>query len=177
MHLMRLTLGRRWLQQGLYNCFIYLTNLDWAHFEDFCRRLTQKYAIVQIYTGPLYLPRQYPDGKWRVSYEVIGSPPSVAVPTHFFKVIVAEPTENSSHVAVGAFVLPNQEINNSTALTTFLTPIEAVERYPPTPLNLLSIAFSYSCTSHGQMLIIRASGLEFLKELPQARRTELCKEV
>ena len=150
-HLMRLTLGRRWLQQGLYNCFIYLTNLDWAHFEDFCRRLTQKYANVQIYTGPLYLPRQYPDGKWRVSYEVIGSPPSVAVPTHFFKVIVAEPTENSSRVAVGAFVLPNQEINNSTALTTFLTPIEAVERYSLTSLNLLSVVFFYIYTCHKQM--------------------------
>ena len=30
---------------------------------------------------------------------------------------------------MGAFVLPNQEINNSTTLSAFLTPIEAVERY------------------------------------------------
>jgi endonuclease G, mitochondrial len=104
--------------------------VDWAHFEDFCRRLTQKYASVQIFTGPLYLPRQYPDGKWRITYEVIGFPPSVAVPTHFFKVIVAEGNDgDQGPVAVGAFVLPNQEINNSTALTAFLTPIEAVERY------------------------------------------------
>jgi endonuclease G len=104
---------------------------DWAHFEDFCRRLTQTYASVQIYTGPLYLPRQYPDGKWRVTYEVIGDPPSVAVPTHFFKVIVAEGKNGQAGgpVSVGAFVLPNQEIENSTALTAFSTPIEAVERY------------------------------------------------
>jgi DNA/RNA endonuclease G (NUC1) len=84
---------------------------------------------VQIYTGPLYLPRQYPDGKWRVTYEVIGNPPSVAVPTHFFKVIVAERKDDQGSAAVAAFVLPNQEINNSTALTAFLTPVEAVERY------------------------------------------------
>jgi endonuclease G len=90
--------------------------------------LTQKYASVRIFTGPLYLPRQYPDGKWRVTYEVIGNPPSVAVPTHFFKVIVAEGTDETGPVAVGAFVLPNQEINNSTALTAFDTPVEAVER-------------------------------------------------
>ena len=32
-------------------------------------------------------------------------------------------------MAVGAFVLPNQEIDNSTALTAFLAPVEAVERY------------------------------------------------
>jgi endonuclease G len=104
-------------------------SIDWAHFEDFCRRLTQKYASVRIFTGPLYLPRQYPDGKWRVTYEVIGSPPSVAVPTHFFKVIVAEGPDTAGPVAVGAFVLPNQEINNSVALTSFLTPVEAIERY------------------------------------------------
>lgn len=111
--------------------FAKLTKLDWAHFEDFCRRLTQKYESVRIFTGPLYLPRQYPDGKWRVTYEVIGSPPSVAVPTHFFKVIVAEGKDGDEHgpVAVGAFVLPNQEISNSIALTEFKTPIEAVERY------------------------------------------------
>src|SRR5579862_3650017 len=82
-------------------------NVDWAHFEDFCRRLTNKYASVKIFTGPLYLPRQYPDGKWRVTYEVIGNPPSVAVPTHFFKVIVAEGKSVADPVHVGAFVLPN----------------------------------------------------------------------
>jgi endonuclease G len=91
--------------------------------------LTQKYASVRVFTGPLYLPRQYPDGKWRVTYEVIGNPPSVAVPTHFFKVIVAEGKDDQGPVTVGAFVLPNQEINNSTALTVFDTPVEAVERY------------------------------------------------
>ena len=110
----------------------WITNsIDWAHFEDFCRRLTQKYPSVRIFTGPLYLPRQYPDGKWRVTYEVIGSPPSVAVPTHFFKVIVAETLDTAAPIAVGAFVLPNQAIDNSVALTTFLTPVEAIERYPP----------------------------------------------
>jgi endonuclease G, mitochondrial len=67
-----------------------------------------------------------------VTYEVIGNPPSVAVPTHFFKVIVAEGKNGQAGgpVSVGAFVLPNQEIENSTALTAFSTPIEAVERYP-----------------------------------------------
>lgn len=44
-------------------------------------------------------------------------------------------------VAVGAFVLPNQEIDNSTALTAFLTPVEAVERYAT-----LSIAITNCCS-------------------------------
>lgn len=59
----------------------------WAHTEDFVRRLTQQFADLYVFTIPLYLPRQGADGKWRVSYEVIGNPPSVSVPTHFAKVI------------------------------------------------------------------------------------------
>lgn len=103
---------------------------------------------MRIVTGPLYLPRQYPDGKWRVSYEVIGNPANIAVPTHFFKVIVAE--KPAGDVAVGAFVLPNAEINNNTKLTDFEVPVEAVER---------------------------ASGLEFLSLVPENKKKALCKEV
>lgn len=51
------------------------------------------------------------------------------MPTHFFKVIIAEGKSEQDPVHVGAFVLPNQEINNSTALTSFIAPVEAVERY------------------------------------------------
>ena len=78
----------------------------WSHFEQFCRDLTKKYPSVRIVTGPLYLPHRDPDGKWRVSYEVIGNPPNVAVPTHFYKVIFGEDGTNSpnSKVAIGAFV-------------------------------------------------------------------------
>jgi len=121
----------------------------WSHFESFCRRLTNKYPSVRIVTGPLYLPKQHPDGKWRVSYEVIGNPPNVAVPTHFYKVIVAEDGSAGGPVAVGAFVLPNARINNKTPLTEFVVPLEIVER---------------------------ASGLEFLKALPRNRMRELCKD-
>ena len=40
---------------------------------------------VYVVTGPLYLPRQEPDGKLYVKYQVIGKN-QVSVPTHFFKV-------------------------------------------------------------------------------------------
>ncbi|KAI9734327.1 MAG: nuclease [Cirrosporium novae-zelandiae] len=129
----------------------------WAHFEDFCRRLTHKYPSVRIVTGPLYLPKKEQDGKWRVNYEVIGSPPNVAVPTHFYKVIFAEEqapatpgTPGTGLVALGAFVLPNARISNDKPLGDFEVPVEAVER---------------------------ASGLEFASKLPQARRKKLCKEI
>ena len=122
----------------------------WAHFEDFCRRLTSFYPSVRIITGPLYLPKKDTDGKWRVSYEVIGHPPNVAVPTHFYKVIFAEDGKSGGQVSLGAFVLPNAVISNDKPLHEFEVPVEAVER---------------------------ASGLEFAGLLPPARRKRLCREV
>lgn len=120
----------------------------WAHFEDFCRRLTDRYPSVRIVTGPLYLPKRDPaDGKWYTKYEMIGNPPSVAVPTHFYKVIFAEDGRVGGNVALGAFVLPNAPIPNAKPITDFEVPLEAVER---------------------------ASGLEFAAKLPAARRKRLC---
>ncbi|KAJ8608304.1 hypothetical protein MRB53_039726 [Persea americana] len=122
----------------------------WAHFEDFCRRLTHTYPSVRIVTGPLYLPKRDSDGKWRVSYEVIGSPPNVAVPTHFYKVIYGEDGRPGGNVALGAFVLPNAVIDNAKPLREFEVPLEIVER---------------------------AAGLEFASKLPTERRRRLCQEV
>lgn len=137
----------------------YLTNMSpqvgegfnrdyWAHFEDFVRRLTNKYDSIRVMTGPLYLPKLMEDGKYRVSYEVIGSPPNVAVPTHFFKLIVAE-TNGQDSIATAAFVLPNDKIDNSDALVKYQVPIEALER---------------------------ASGLELLNKVNPNKKRDLCKE-
>lgn len=148
----------KWSQQAMNETF-YLTNMCpqvgegfnrdyWSHFEDFCRRLTRRYPSVRIATGPLYLPRKDPrDDKWYVRYEVIGSPPSIAVPTHFYKVIFAEDGRAGGNVAIGAFVLPNAPIPNDKPITDFEVPVEAVER---------------------------ASGLEFAAKLPLSRRRRLC---
>ena len=122
----------------------------WAHLEDFCRRLTDSFPSVRIVTGPLYLPRRGDDGVWRVSYEVIGSPPNVAVPTHFYKVIFAEDGRIGGNVSIGAFVLPNARIANDKPLADFEVPIQAVER---------------------------ASGLEFASKLPPQRKKRLCDQV
>ncbi|KAK3375249.1 DNA/RNA non-specific endonuclease [Podospora didyma] len=150
----------KWSQQAMDDTF-YLTNMCpqvgegfnrdyWAHFEDFCRRLTNTYPSVRIVTGPLYLPRRDPqDNKFYVRYEVIGNPPNVAVPTHFYKVIFAEDAKSAAGgpVAIGAFVLPNAPIPNEKPITDFEVPVEAVER---------------------------ASGLEFATKLPVQRRKRLC---
>lgn len=43
-----------------------LTAADWAYVEDWCRRLTNTFQDVYVFTVPLYLPSQAPDGKWKV---------------------------------------------------------------------------------------------------------------
>jgi len=104
----------------------------WAYLEDWCRRLTDSFQDVYVFTVPLYLPRQGKDGKFRVVYEVIGAPPNVSVPTHFAKVVLASrPADPSSpdvmEISTGAFVLPNDPIADETPLEKFVVPVEAVE--------------------------------------------------
>ncbi|KAI7881063.1 hypothetical protein K492DRAFT_161992 [Lichtheimia hyalospora FSU 10163] len=98
----------------------------WAHVENFCRTLTKQFQDVYVFTGPLYLPHQESDGKYYVKYQVIGNPaPNVAVPTHFYKVIM---THKNGKYHSAAFVLPNQPIPDSTPLDNFRVPLNAVER-------------------------------------------------
>jgi endonuclease G len=120
----------------------YLTNMSpqvgvgfnreyWAYLEEFCRKLTNEFKDVYVVTGPLYLPRKDPKfpnpDKWYVQYEVIGNPPNVAVPTHFFKVILAIP-KNGGAPSLGGFVLPNSEIPNETPLERFVLPVDQIEK-------------------------------------------------
>jgi len=105
----------------------------WAYLEDWCRRLTSSFSDVYVFTIPLYLPRKETDGKWRVTYEVIGNPPNISVPTHFAKVVLtSRPSSPSSpqvpEISTGAFVLPNAAISDETSLESFVVPIDAVER-------------------------------------------------
>ncbi|KAL0947314.1 hypothetical protein HGRIS_013433 [Hohenbuehelia grisea] len=105
----------------------------WAYLEDWCRRLTTNFADVYIFTIPLYLPRLEADGKWRVTHEVIGSPPNVSVPTHFAKVVLTSRPSSPSkpdvlEVSTGAFVLPNAPIPDGAPLESFVVDIEHVER-------------------------------------------------
>ncbi|KAL5490076.1 NUC1 [Sanghuangporus weigelae] len=105
----------------------------WAYVEEWCRRLTSTFQDVYVFTVPLYLPKKEPDGKWRVTYEVIGNPPNIGVPTHFAKVVLASRPSSPSRpdvqeISTGAFVLPNAAIPDTTSFESFSVPVDAVER-------------------------------------------------
>ncbi|CAK0783055.1 hypothetical protein CVIRNUC_006250 [Coccomyxa viridis] len=103
----------------------------WARFERFVSLLTRTSDDVYIVTGPLYLPSKTPLG-YMMQHPMIGLPPRmVAVPTHFFKVVLAERAsggaEGDQQVALGAFVLPNAPVQPDTPLTAFSVPVESLE--------------------------------------------------
>lgn len=127
-----------------------------------------------VYSGPLFLPKVNQnthalgetgirfDGrgimseeivgatklKYEMTYDMIGTNgPSVAVPTHFFKVLLA--LKDGQYLS-GAFVLPNQAINRGVPLTQFQVDLRAIER---------------------------ASGLQFFQELDRRSFLNLCDNI
>ncbi|XP_075985288.1 endonuclease G, mitochondrial [Anticarsia gemmatalis] len=97
----------------------------WNNLEKHVRKLTKVYNNVYCCTGPLYLPRREADGKSYVRYQVIGAN-TVAVPTHFYKVVVGEAPDGT--LDMEAYVMPNQRIPDETPVSSFMVPPETVER-------------------------------------------------
>ena len=63
---------------------------NWKVLENYARACAAGDVTVYVYSGPLYIPQHVLDGTERyVVYRVIGGS-SVAVPTHFFKILVIE---------------------------------------------------------------------------------------
>jgi endonuclease G len=88
----------------------------WARLEELTRKLVRDgdFAEALVCTGPLYLPQRRSDGRLFVEYECIGEGGRVAVPTHFFKIILAErtvPSFNNAPLHLAAFILPNGPID------------------------------------------------------------------
>ncbi|XP_035664914.1 nuclease EXOG, mitochondrial-like [Branchiostoma floridae] len=96
----------------------------WNRFEMYCRDLTSRFEDVYILSGPLYLPTQE-DQQKVVKYPVIGEN-EVAVPTHLYKVVIAE--RFNTPTSIGAFIVPNQQIGFEQKLTDFQVPIEDLEK-------------------------------------------------
>ncbi|XP_013173608.1 PREDICTED: endonuclease G, mitochondrial [Papilio xuthus] len=128
--------GNHRLAQKHVEQTFYLTNMapqvgegfnrhSWNRLEKHVRKLTKVYDNVYCCTGPLYLPRKETDGKWYIKYQVIGAN-TVAVPTHFYKVVVGEALDGS--LDMEAYVMPNQKIPDETPISSFMVPPETIEK-------------------------------------------------
>lgn len=103
-----------------------LNQITWNNLEKYTRSLTHHYDEVYVCSGPLYLPqRSLQDGKLYVTYQVL-EPNHVAVPTHFFKVIVCH---KKGFYDLQCYVMPNEDIKDpEQKIENFLTPLDAVEK-------------------------------------------------
>ena len=93
----------------------------WSHLEDEVRKLTDKHGSIWIFTGPLYLDSLDHKG------EPIGhiGPHNVAVPTHFFKVILCEHSDGQREMF--AFVMKNQIEKLPGASLDYIVTVRQVE--------------------------------------------------
>ena len=97
----------------------------WRKLETHVRRLTEKYPVLHVYTGPLYLSYKDKDGKRYVKYQVIGDN-EVAVPTHYFKAIFTQ-----GHISmkfIEGYIVPNQTIEADQTFDKFKASVEKIER-------------------------------------------------
>lgn len=102
----------------------------WARFEKFAKDVVKRADDVYIVTGPMFTPSLDPSGGLKMQYKLLGAfPETVAVPTHYYKVILAESKDKAGNTtaAVGAFVMPNAPIDPKTPLLAFAMPVEVVE--------------------------------------------------
>ncbi|KAM4877344.1 endonuclease G, mitochondrial [Thomomys bottae] len=126
--------NHRWSQKAMNDTF-YLSNVApqvphlnqnaWNNLEKYSRSLARSYQNVYVCTGPLFLPRTEADGKAYVKYQVIGKN-HVAVPTHFFKVLILEAA--GGQIELRSYVMPNAPVDETLPLERFLVPIESIER-------------------------------------------------
>lgn len=93
----------------------------WRKLEKHVRDLTKEYKTLHVFTGPLFLPCRESDGKLYVKYQVIGET-EIAVPTHYFKLILKE-----SGDFLSGFIVPNQP-QSDIPLDRYQTTLEKVEK-------------------------------------------------
>ncbi|CAI5728343.1 unnamed protein product [Peronospora destructor] len=122
----------------------------WARLEEFMRYLAGQYDAIYVITGPLFLPKKNKQtGEYEVSYPVLGAPPNaVAVPTHFFKIVLGE-KQGGRGFATAGFILPNKVISENKDLRDFQAPLDVIEKL---------------------------AGLLFFDKLDGAKKTDLCSE-
>ena len=101
-----------------------LNRSKWNQLEKRGRALSRKHGSAHILSGPLYLPTVMGNEKF-VKYQLIGDN-NVAVPSHFFKVMVT-PSKNGGF-NVESYVMPNEEIRDDIPISSYIVPKSAIEK-------------------------------------------------
>ncbi|XP_020815570.1 endonuclease G, mitochondrial [Drosophila serrata] len=106
-----------------------LKNHLWRRLQIYVRELAEKYGSVHVYTGPLFMPQRISFRNWAVRHHVMGMN-TVAVPTHFFKIIICElPDDKDDLPTMEGFVVPNAAVDKEMDLRAFLSDIRDIEHF------------------------------------------------
>ncbi|XP_017098161.1 endonuclease G, mitochondrial isoform X1 [Drosophila bipectinata] len=103
------------------------TNI-WQKLEHYVRLLTLRSDAVYVYTGPMFMPQRITFRNWAIRHHVMGMN-TVAVPTHFFKVIISEQKGNFDLPFMEGYVVPNADIDKNMDLRAFLSEIRDIEHF------------------------------------------------
>ncbi|XP_022221066.1 endonuclease G, mitochondrial isoform X1 [Drosophila obscura] len=105
-----------------------LKNNVWLRLEHYIRELALKSGSVYVYTGPMFMPQRITFRNWAIRHHVMGMN-TVAVPTHFFKVIISEHRQEGDLPFVEGYVVPNAEVDSETDLRSFLADVRDIEHF------------------------------------------------
>lgn len=96
----------------------------WDKLESKIQLWAKNYDHLYVVSGTLFLPIYFDNGERIVQYSVIGEN-DIAVPTHFYKVVLIE---NSGDIAMKAFVVPNEMLSTNIPLKEFEVSVKDVEQ-------------------------------------------------
>jgi DNA/RNA endonuclease G (NUC1) len=115
---------------------------DWFRLEQMSKALCKEFSKLYVLTGPAFVPTESgPNNSGlvkQIQYEVIGQH-QVAVPTHMFKCLLGENSNNSPNsqkYALGCFLMPNKPIRDEKPLAAYQIGPDELEKI--TGLKLFS---------------------------------------
>jgi DNA/RNA endonuclease G (NUC1) len=85
----------------------------WSRLEGYVRQLTSQNDVVEVFTGPLFVPEEEEE-KRMIKYQVIGRA-DVHVPTHLFKVIYLHNKRTTRKI----YLVPNKRNEGSKPYSHF----------------------------------------------------------
>lgn len=108
-----------------------------------------------------------------MSYPVLSSPPdAIAVPTHFFKVVLGEKRGGEGFATAG-FILPNKVIPENKDLRDFQAPLDVIEKQAGLIFfDKVSLLFAHYCLSLYLVIFSNASAIQ----LDGVNKVDLCRE-
>ncbi|XP_060655344.1 endonuclease G, mitochondrial [Drosophila nasuta] len=98
----------------------------WEKLLLYIHEMSQNYGDVFVYTGSIYLPRELKSNNWYLEFQPEDNA-IIAVPTHFFKIVIVDPKELHSTPYAEAYVVPNSSISDNTELRSLLSDVRDIE--------------------------------------------------